>query len=326
MSPASRLGWALCGLALSCFSQTLQISGPSTGLVFDAPTGSLRRILGNPGAARLSTPLLSGLDWASVAPDGVSAVISLQGETRLVTAADLDGSPIDAVLPEPRFSAWAPDSSSVALYSPAAAAIQWLRRDGSLSTAEPSIPLTGAEGSAVAFAADAASRQAFIAIDGAGLFRVSAADGTSLLLPAPHVSALAVEPGGAALWAADRDAAAVIQILQPGSSEPAVSPLLTDSEKLTDISALGLGAGGRHLYIADRAAKLLFSFDRDAAALSEGIALDTPAAALLPLGRPSLLFLGARQGDRDALYLLDERTTPTLFFVPVPPAEGATAQ
>src|SRR5512145_1242237 len=121
MSFRTRLSLALCGAALSCLGQGIQVGGPITGMVYDAPSKSLRQILGMPGAARLGAPLLSEVDWASVAPDGRTAVVVVQGEARLVSSKDItqdsSGTPILGLLNAPQFSCWAEDSASLVLYS-----------------------------------------------------------------------------------------------------------------------------------------------------------------------------------------------------------------
>ncbi|MGC4053323.1 MAG: hypothetical protein QM757_28800 [Paludibaculum sp.] len=330
MSPAIRLSWALCGLALSCFSQSLQIGGPIAGFVFDAPTGSLRQVLGMPGAARLSAPVLSDVTWASVAPNGQMALVARQGETRLVSrdniGQDPAGAPVESILSEPQLSAWAADSSAVALYSSASNSIQWVRFSAQAATAETPIPLTGVDGTVTAITADPSSSLALVTVAGAGVYRVTTTDGTTQVLAAADISAIALEPGAATLWAADRANAQVLQIQNPGSTEPAVSTLLADPEKLADVSALGLSSDRKQLYLASRTTSLLYWFDRSAAQLSDGIALDAPVTELLPLGRPSLLLLGARDKAGAALYVLDERSGPGIFFVPAPAGEGDSAQ
>lgn len=330
MSPTIRLSWALCGLALSCFSQSLQIGGPIAGFVFDAPTGSLRQVLGMPGAARLSPSVISEVDWASVAPNGRMALVTRQGETRLVSRDNIGQDPagtlVEATVAEPQLSAWAADSSSVALYSSSSRSLQWVRISAQTATAEAPIPLTGVDGTVTALAADATSNLALVAVAGAGVYRVSTTDGTTLVLASGDIAAIALEPGGATLWAADRTNAQVLQVLNPGSSEPSASPLLTDPEKLADVSALGLSSDRKQLYLASRTTQLLYGFDRSSSQLSGGIALDAPVTALLPLGRPSLLLLGARDKAGAALYVLDERSGPGIFFVPAPAGEGDSAQ
>jgi hypothetical protein len=324
-----RLSWIFCGLALSCPAQSIQIGGPITGLVFDAPTASLRQVLGMPGAARLSPPALLDVSWATVAPSGRLALIMRQGEARLVSRDDLNQDPagvaVESVVSEPQLSAWSSDSSTLVLYSPSARSIQWLRLAPQAASAEPPIPLTGVDGEVTALVADSSSRLAAVAVAGAGVYRVSATDGTTQLLAATDISALALEPGAAnTLWAADRANAQVLQVLNPGSSQPEVSTLLADPDKLADVSALGLSADRKLLYLASRATRLLYQFDRATALLADGIALDAPVTQLLPLGRTTLLLLGGRDSAEAPLYILDERSGPSIFFVPA--AEGDIAQ
>ncbi len=319
MSFRTSLSLALCGAALSCFGQGIQVGGPITGLVYDAPSKSLRQILGMPGAARLGAPLLSEVDWASVAPDGRTAVVVVNGEARLVSSKDITqespGAPIMGLLSAPRFSSWAEDSSSLVLYSAENRSLQWVRLNAQSVEADPAMPLTGFDGEVTAMAADKASAVTVLSVAGSGVYLVGSSGAATLLLPSAEVSAIALEPGGQTLWVADRTNAQLVQLTELGFT-PTAQVLISDPEKLADISALGLSFDKRRLYLASRSTQLLYEFDRSAALLSEGIALDAPAELLLPLGRPSLRLLGQRGKLGAPLYLLDEKSGPGLFFVP----------
>ena len=312
-----RLSLALYAAALSCFAQSIQVGGPITGLVYDTPSKSLRQILGMPGAARLGPPLLS-VDWASVAPDGRTALVLVQGEARLVSTKDIGqdsaGTPVLGLLDTPQFSCWAEDSSSLVLYSAANRALQWVRLSGQAAEADPAIPLTGIDGDVTAIVADKSSGVTVVSAAGTGVYLIGPSGSASLLIPA-DASAIAVEPGGQTLWVADRANAQLLQITKVGPN-PESQVLSSDPAKLADISTLGLSFDKQRLYLASRATQLLYQFDRSAALLSEGMALDAPASLLLPLGRPSLRLLGVRDKLGQPLYLLDEKSGPGLFFVP----------
>lgn len=319
MSSRMRLSLALCGAAFSCFAQGVQVGGPITGLVYDAPSKSLRQILGMPGAARLSSPLLSDVDWATVAPDGRTAVVLRQGAGWLVSSKNIGqdsaGTPIHGLLDSPQFSSWAEDSSSLVLYSNANRALQRVRLNVEAVEADPATPLSGVDGDVTAMAADKASGVVVITVAGVGVHLVGASGNATLLVATADASAIALEPGGKTLWVADRAGTQLVQVTQLGLS-PESQVLISDPEKLADISALGLSFDQQRLYLANRATQLLYQFDRSASLLSESVALDAPANLLLPLGRSSLRLLGQRNKLGEPLYLLDERSGPGLFFVP----------
>jgi len=287
MLPAVRLCSVVCGLALSCFAQGFRIGGPVAGFVFDAPSKSLRQVLGMPGAAHLSPALLADVDWASVAPNGRTVVVIRQGEARLVSTADVAQNP--------------PGGPLEGLYEP--------------PTLDPPIALDGVEGEVTALATDAASKIAVVAVAGAGVYRVTS-EGVVLVLPMADVSAIAMSPGGDLLWVADRSNGQVLEVASPGSN-PESRILLSDSERFADLSALALSSDNKRLYLASRSTRVLYWLDRSTSLLSEGIELDTPATLFSPLGRPSLLLLlGVRAKLGDPFYLLDEQSGPGLFFVP----------
>ena len=83
MITVRRLLPLLCCLAMAGVSQDRSdLRGPVSRVVFDQNARALRPMLGVPGAAYLAAPLVSGIDAASVSPDG-SAALAVQ-EGRLV--------------------------------------------------------------------------------------------------------------------------------------------------------------------------------------------------------------------------------------------------
>ena len=319
MVSGMRLSSAVYALALTCFAQGFQLGGPVTGLVFDLPSKSLRQVIGMPGAAHISPAILSNVDWASVAPNGRMAIIVRKGEARLVSATDIgqdsDGVPIGGLLDAPQLSCWARDSSTVVLYSAVARSVQWVRLGGvALPDSSAVTTLTGVEGDVIALATDAASKTAVVAVAGTGIYRVNPGSATQILALA-DASAIVMSATGETLWVADRSNGQIIEVSNPGSS-PESRVLLVDSEKFSDLSALGLSSDGNRLYIASRSTQTLYWLDPATSLLSDGIRLDVPATLFSPLGRPSLFLLGARDRIGDPFYLLDEQSGPGLFFVP----------
>lgn len=318
---AQRYGAVLVvGFALIAVGQDVQVAGPVTGWMYDEPSHALRLISGMPGAARIGSALLSDVEWASVAPGGSRALVQMKGEIRLYTSADVanrsEGAPVNGAIAAPLYSAWAPDSSAVAIYSPASRSAQWIRTNAQSAVADTPVFVTGVDGDVTAIAADSASGLMVVAVAGSGVYRLSQRSGAVLLGSIPDVSGVAIEPGGRRMWLADRRNASLTEVVHL-NSRLAVTTLLTDSERLSDISAITL-TPDRRLFLADRRTNRLYSFDPTTSTLDDGVELPAPAPALTPLGRDSVLLLGQRGQAGDPVYLLvvNRGTPPAVFFVP----------
>lgn len=311
-------GRAIWVLIITCSAQDTRLSGPITGLVFDKPSQSLRQIVGMPGAAMLGQAILSDVDWASVAPNGRVALAMRQGEARLFSAATDHPTEVlvQGTVNPPIYSAWAVDSSAVALYSAASSSVQWVRLTPQGPVADPATAIAwDAETNVTAFAADEKSRLLILATAGSGVYRVGASGDLSILLPLPDVSVLALEPGGHTLWLSDRTNAQLLQISEPGSNaDPQV--IAVDPDRLGDLSAIALSSDRKQLYLANRSTNRLYTLERSSALLSEGLGLYATANMLMPLGRPSVFLLGQRAKVGESLYVLDESAGPSIFFVP----------
>jgi hypothetical protein len=272
-----------------------------------------------PGAARLAGALLEDVDWASVSPSGRAAVFSRQGSLRLLitggTGQDVEGVPIDGVADSPALAAWTNDSSSVVLYSPTARSVQRVRLGTQPVVAELPMQLTGVDGIITNLCVSGDSELIVFVAAGAGVYRINSSQSISLLAPVADASALAIDGAGKTAWVADRSKAEVLQISNLAGT-PELETLVTDPEKLANISALTPSSNGRSLYLADRTTRRLYVFDRSSSALSDGLELDVPATAISPLGRPSIFWLGQREKTGDPLYVLEDRAEPAVFFVP----------
>lgn len=311
--------FVLLGLALSCAAQDLRVAGPVTGLVHDPSSQSLRLILGVPGAARLESPLVSSVDWASVGPNGRLAIALHHGETFLVSydpaTAELTETPIDGALSAPSLASWSADSSAVAVYSAESRRLQWIHLTPLGALAAPALPLAGLDGAVTALATGKACTKAAVAVEGGGVYLVDPYASLQPVLASAGVAAIAVGPGCHTIWAATRQTGEIVQVTL-GSGETASEILLSDPDRLADVSALALSSNQRSLYLADRASSRLLVFDLASASIAGEIALDAPVTALAPVGRSAVLLLGPRSSPGDPFYLLEESGDPALFFIP----------
>jgi ABC-type uncharacterized transport system permease subunit len=153
-----------------------------------------------------------------------------------------------------------------------------------------------------------------LAVAGAGVYRTSA-DGVAQLLPLADVSAIALETGGHTLWIADRTNAQLLQVADPASNS-AAQILLTDVDRLADISALGVSSDNKALYVANRSTLRVYLMNRENTELSEAVELDAPVTAFTPLTRPSFFLLGQRSKPEEPFYVMDEGAGRAIFFIP----------
>lgn len=309
----------LLGLALSCAAQDLRVAGPVTGLVHDPSSQSLRLILGVPGAARLESPLISSVDWASVGPNGRLALALHHGETFLVSydpaTAELTQTPIEGALGAPSLAAWSADSSALTVYSGKSRRLQWIHLTPYGAFAAPALPLAGLDGAVTALATGKGCSKAAVAVDGGGVFLVDSYASLQPVLPTADAAAIEVGPGCQTIWAATRQTGEIVQV-NLASDEPASEILFADPDRLADVSALALSSNQRRLYVADRASSRLVVFDLASASITSEIALDAPVTALSPAGRSSVLLLGPRSNPADPFYLVEDSGEPALFFIP----------
>lgn len=312
--------------ALPCAAQQVRFGGPLAGLVFDPPSRSLRAVLGMPGAARMSNPVLDEAAWASVAPNGRTVIVQRQGRFTAATVTSsfeqLELKPIlgAEVIASSQLAAWSADSSAAVLYSASTKSAQWIRIATSGALADPAIP-AGIEGEVTAMAA-ASPGLAVLAVAGQGVYRLTPNGSLHLVLPVEDPSAIAIDPSGQTLWAADRGQSQILRVANLAST-PETGVAAIDQERLSDVSALGLSSSGKQLYAASRKTQRIHVMDISNGSLEAGAQLDAEATSFLPFGRSSLMLLGQRSQTDGPLYLFDEISGGSVFFVP---AAGDSAQ
>lgn len=301
-------------------AQQVQVGGPVCGVVYDAPTRSLRPLLGVAGAAHLGGAVVTGVDFASVAPSGKMALALKDGQALLLT--DLDRLqpavlPLPDVLQDADRVAWAQDSSALVLYSSARG---WLQRIAGLDgapVAAPPMEVSFAGGSVTLIATSHGADRIVLGVRGetsGGLYLISA-DGPPLPV------AWMADPGavffpadGRTLYAADRHSRRVVAVhdLPPGQ----VITLLEAHDGVADPVGIAVSADGRRFFLADRSSRSVRVYEVSTRILLAEVPLDGTPSLLQPL-RGNALFLVNSPGRRgEPLFLLDARSTPSVYFVP----------
>jgi hypothetical protein len=269
---------------------------------------------------------LEGVEWAAVSPTGKVALVIVEAQARVVTSHDLaQGQPglaLEGFTADPKLACWADDSSSVVVYSSAGRSLQKIVLTSGDPDIQPPIAIEGLETELTALTSDRTG-DTLAAVTSEGVVLLLARDGTTTrLLPEVEASAIAINPEGTMLWAADRTLQRILRlpIAEPDSTEETI---LSDSEKLADVTMLSLSADGKRLTLADRTTLLLHQLDIDQRSMDEGVLLDAPATTLYPLGDSALKLLSPRGKQGEPMYLLDERRSPSVFFVPASDGEQA---
>ena len=297
--------YRLIALALAAVllpaQESTRLTGPTSGLIFDAPTRAIRVVMGVPGAAYLGAAVASDLDNGSVAPNGRLAVAVAAGAASLFNVADSSltslGAGCDGVV------GWSADSAAVALGCADGVRLYRLSSSGidrlELATFAAKVSALAVDGSAVlAAAAD-------------GIYRIE--PGSARLLAAvPNAAGFALS--GKTLYAVDRAAKSVIAVDNLATSA-AMRLVAGAGQGLEDPIAVGVSADGARLYVADGGeSKALRVFDAATAEMLSRVELDFAPGRVDALGN-GLYLLKARQEAADTVQVLDARQL-AVYFVP----------
>jgi hypothetical protein len=312
--------WACFGI-VSLPAQPPPFGGPVEGFTFDAPSKTIRAVTGLPGSAYLGAALLSGLDYASVAPRQRYAVAFQNGRVLLVTGLGLDQTStteLPGSVAVPEGVAWSDDGSVAILYS---------RRDNWIQTLSglPAAPAPGASlslaplgGSLSAVAVDGHGGHIAIAIGGEnpGVFQVADGQNVVPLLSSSKPVAVAFSTDGGTLYALDGATRQITGISMAnfasrdlflvGLEDPVAIALAQDAAQKPLIFA----AGGR-----DRA---LLSYDASSQQATASFQLAFEPTAMEPLGQDTFV-LAPRMHPGQPLWSFSSAPQPRVFFIPAMP-------
>jgi len=303
---------AACLVPETLRAQVPEIHGPFSGVVFDHASRSLRPLLGVPGAAYLAQPLLAAVDLASVAPNGTLALIIQENGVELVRNLDLTPQhiPLKDLAGLPDQALWAPDSSTVVVYSAAGQCLQRLRGLTEAPLAESPVDLSSIGGPVRLLAADRQARRILFSSDRA-VYLVVETGPAALLAHIENPALAAFTSDGQDLYVAGASQWLEIRHRSGGDT---VLPFTEDS--LFRPAALALSEDDRLLYAAGRSPHLVRVYDRATRSLLTEIPLEQEPSALQRLPRPGLYHLGSRKPG-EPLWLFQAGPQAAVYFVPV---------
>lgn len=282
--------------------ESTRLAGPTSGLVYDAPSRALRVVMGVPGAAYLGGALVNDLEGGSPSPDGRFALALSSRGVALVTMADQSVAWMDSAgCAAASQVAWSKDGSAVA----AACA------DGTrLYRAGQRVALGAGVDGVRGLAVDASGTAVFAARSN-GVYRIDASE-ARLIAQLDNPSGLAL--AGGTLYAVDRAGKRVIAIDQLDASA-SVRQVAGEAQGLVDPVAAGVSADGQRLFVAEGGetpSLLIFNI-----ATLEALArldLEFEPSRVDALGN-GLFLLKSRREAGDTVQVFDSRQL-AVFFVP----------
>ena len=320
----SRLLIALGALAISGWSQpSAGVAGPVTGFIFDAQLGAVRPMLGLPGAAYLGKGVATGLDLASVAPDGSAALAVRRGGKLVLYRSLRNATPValavaGAIDGADRF-AWAASddaASAAAIYCSRTGQAQILTSLAPSPAAAAPIDLSGLPGQVTVLAFDGLRLIVGVASsDSGGIYLAGASSAIQRIAPAASPSAIVV--AGSSLYFADNQSQQIFQVQNYAATPAAV--LFANDSGINSPAGLQVSVDGKRLYVANAGSRTLAVYDIPSRAPVQNLDLNFTPTRLDRFGDASVFLLnGSGQGP---LYVARDGGAgkAAVFFVPSPP-------
>jgi hypothetical protein len=321
-----RFAFLSLGLLSSCYlpAQQTSLSGPVEAITFDAPTRSLRAVIGFPGAASFGPALLDNLDLASVAPRHNYGIVFESGKCLFVSglnatpaaanAAANSRAPIAGVTAYPEGIVWSADGSLAILYSRSGRWFQAIAGFPNSPVAQAAVDVSSLGGEFTAIAADTSGRQIAVAISGeSGAVYESAGGQLTRLVSIAKPVSLSFSSDAQTLYALD---AASLQVTAaslngqgfqtfalPGIANPVAIQSLEDSQNR------------QLLYVAGGSDRMVRIIDVASRQIIADVALGFQPTCLDPFGSASFV-LAARSRQANPLWLFAQAPLPGAYFVP----------
>jgi hypothetical protein len=312
------LFFATLGSIHSLTAQPSGVSGPVEGFTFDAPTRSIRPVIGSLGSASLGTAALNEADFASIAPRENYGIAFRRGQVLLIS--QLGASQISqASLQGPSFApdgvVWSDDGSVAILFSQKDSWIQTYSGFPASVNAGSQISTSSLGGSLSAIATDLHGQNVAVGITGdrAGIYISTSGQGFVPLLDLSNPVALAFSADGGTLYVVDTN-----QVSEINLTSHATQTWPLGTEDAIAIIAARNTSNLNVLYVAGRSDHLLLAFDPSTHQQIINVPLSFAPTAIEPLGNNSFL-LKPRVVNSDPLWSFTNGSQPLVYFVPATP-------
>jgi WD40 repeat protein len=297
-------------------AQQTSLSGPVEAFTFDAPTRSLRAVIGFPGAASFGPMLLDNVDFASIAFRQNYGIVFEGGKCLVVSglgSKSVSTEGVAGVTKYPDGIVWSGNGSLAILYSRAGSWFQTI-------AGFPSAPVAGALvdlsslGSFTAIAVDPSGQQIVVGVSGANGAVYQAAGGQfTPLISMPNPVSMSFSSDAQTLYALDASTLQVTSsslsghgnqtLALPGIANPIAIQAAQDSQN--------------HplLYIAGGSDRLLRILDVSSQQVLMDVPLNLQPTRLEPFGASSFV-LASRSQSTNPLWVFASSPLPGAYFVP----------
>lgn len=299
----------------SATAQSASFHGPISGFVYSQGPRTVQPLLGISGAARIGAPVLSDVDFASIAPDGNRAFVARAGHGSFVSGlADLvpSESSVDGLIDAVDRALWNRDGSSALLYSSSTNRLQRVHISAAGVAADTPLDLS-AWGSVTALAIDPAGTQIAFGVTGSGLYLFNAGQTPILLSSMAQPVVAAFDATGRRLYAVDLDQQR-IAVFDSGSGALTFASLAQPDAPSVAPMGLAVSGDGRNLLLADRAAHAVRVYDTASGNLTSTLPLDFVPSRFEALSPDSYLLNG--NNTHEWLLILNAGQVPGISFVP----------
>jgi len=299
----------------SAVAQSTSFHGPISGFVYSHVSRTVRPLLGIPGATYIGSPVLDGVDSASVAPGGKWSLITKGGHSSLMRGlsdlAPADSSP-DGLIDAVDRVTWNPDGSYALLYSSSGNRLQRVQLSDTGAIADVPFDLSP-WGQATALAIDPAGQQIAFGVAGLGLYLLGTGQSPALLSSMASPAAAVFDGTGQRLYAVDLDQQQIVEF-DSGSSALAFASLAQPDAPAVTPVGLAISGDGRYLMLADSTAQAVRVYETASGSLANTIPLDFTPSRFEALSRGTFLLNG--DNSNEWLLVLDARQIPSISFVP----------
>jgi len=299
-------------------AQQASLTGPVEAYTFDAPTRSLRAVIGFPGAASFGPVLRDGLDFASVAPQQDYGIGFQRGKCLFISGLS-SSAPVTRVLAGVEAQAegmvWSADGSRAILYSRTA---NWLRTISgfpSAPSAGPRVDGSSLGGMLASVAADPKGKRiaAGFSGDAGAVYESSDGQNFSKLISLAKPISLAFSTDGSTLYVLDGSASQVIAVNVSNHAYQAM--LLAGLASPAAIQAVENSENRQLLYVAATTDRLVRIVDLASQQKVMDVSLGLEPTGLDQFGSNSFV-VGSRSRAANPLWLFTSTPQPGAYFVP----------
>jgi hypothetical protein len=299
----------------SCISmaQTVTWSAPASGFIFDAVDGVIRPISGFVGSAVAGPAIMSGIQWAAVAPDQNSALV--YRDSALLWVPNLNQpsqSQTLSSIPEAKQALWAVDSSRAVVL--ARDEVVWLDFANSIPSIQGTWRLTLHSTEALHGRPSIAIWSLLATDKPAGTVLLTSGTGAGsqtwiasttvppIAIPFPGLAAAAAFAAASpAVFIADAASNQIVRVDDP-TGIATITPIMTSPAYFGDPAGIVLSPDDTHVFGIDRAALVIREFDAVTGALLNTLEADA-ATRYLRLFTPGLFVLDPAATGEPFLFL-----------------------